>query len=133
MNGRVERNKIVANRRRGEVVAIIDGHRRILCLTLGALAELEDAFNVSNLSELGDYFSQGKFSSKDLVHIIGAGLRGGGNLYADDDVRCMSLDGGALGLAQIAADLLSATFNPQYNSNQNEVTDEKSEQMSNPL
>lgn len=115
MKGRVERRKIVANRRRGEVVANIDDQPRILCLTLGALAELEDAFNVSNLSDLGDYFSQGKFSSEDLVHIIGAGLRGGGNLYADEDVRSMSLDGGALGLARIAADLLTATFKPSQN------------------
>lgn len=113
MNGSVQRKRITANRRRGEVLTNIDGEPYILCLTLGALAELEDAFDVSNLSELGDYFSQGKFSSKDLVHIIGAGLRGGGNLYADEDVRCMSLDGGALGLAQVAADLLTATFSPQ--------------------
>ncbi|MEW7007764.1 gene transfer agent family protein [Lentilitoribacter sp. EG35] len=120
--------RIVANRRRGEVVAVIDSAPRILCLTLGALAELEDAFNVSNLSDLGDYFSQGKFSSEDLVHIIGAGLRGGGNLYADEDVRCMSLDGGALGLAQIAADLLIATFNPI----QNRSDEEKDNQTSNP-
>lgn len=122
------RAKIAVNRRRGEVVANIDGEPRILCLTLGALAELEDAFNVSNLSDLGDYFSQGKFSSEDLVHIIGAGLRGGGNLYTDEDVRCMSLDGGALALAQIAADLLMATFNPTQNSS----GDEKNEQTSNP-
>lgn len=128
MNEVVRRKRIVANRRRGEVVANIDGEPRILCLTLGALAELEDAFNVSNLSELGDYFSQGKFSSEDLVHIIGAGLRGGGNLYADEDVRCMSLDGGALGLAQIAADLLTATFNPSLDG----TGDEKDGHISNP-
>lgn len=129
MTVRADGAKIVANRRRGEVVANVDGQPRILCLTLGALAELEDAFEVSNLSDLGDCFSQGKFSSKDLVHILGAGLRGGGNLYADDDVRCMSLDGGALGLAQIAADLLTATFNPAPNIN----NDAKSEPLPNPL
>lgn len=119
MNELAHRKRIVANRRRGEVVANIDGEPRILCLTLGALAELEDAFNVSNLSDLGEHFSQGKFSSEDLVHIIGAGLRGGGNLYADEDVRCMSLDGGALALAQIAADLLTVTFNPDQTASSN--------------
>jgi hypothetical protein len=98
-------HKISANRRRGEVLVNIDSAPRILCLTLGALAELEDAFAVPNLSDLGSYFSNGKFTANDIVHIIGAGLRGGGNLYTDDDVRCMSIEGGAVGLAQAAADL----------------------------
>ena len=35
---------ISVNRRRGEVAARIDGKDYTLCLTLGALAELEDAF-----------------------------------------------------------------------------------------
>ena len=33
-----------ANRRRGEIAATLDGRERRLCLTLGALAELEMAF-----------------------------------------------------------------------------------------
>jgi hypothetical protein len=106
-------HKISANRRRGEVLVNIDSAPRILCLTLGALAELEDAFAVPNLSDLGSYFSNGKFTANDIVHIIGAGLRGGGNLYTDDDVRCMSIEGGAVGLAQAAADLLVVTFAAQ--------------------
>lgn len=109
-NAKADNFKITANRRRGEILVSIDGVPRILCLTLGALAELEDAFNVDNLSELGAYFAAGKFSSDDLVSIIGAGLRGGGNLYSDEDVRCLSIEGGALGLAHIAADLLMITF-----------------------
>ena len=105
--------KISPNRRRGEILINIDSNPRILCLTLGALAELEQAFNVNNLSELGAYFSNGKFGADDLVHIIGAGLRGGGNLYTDEDVRSLSIEGGAIGLAQIAADLLKITFSPK--------------------
>ncbi|MBO6918239.1 MAG: gene transfer agent family protein [Rhizobiaceae bacterium] len=103
-------HKVYPNRRRGEVLINIDNSPRIMCLTLGALAELEEAFNVDNLSELGTCFSNGKFGADDLVHIIGAGLRGGGNLYTDEDVRCLSIEGGALGLAQIAAELLKITF-----------------------
>lgn len=112
--------KVRPNRRRGEIVIHIDNTPRIMCLTLGALAELEDAFNVENLSELGVYFSNGKFSADDLVHIIGAGLRGGGNLYTDEDVRCLSIEGGAVGLAQIAAELLKITFS----SGKNEENDQ---------
>lgn len=107
------KRKLSANRRRGEIVARIDDAPRILCLTLGALAELEEAFNVSNLAELASYFSDGKFSANDLISIIGAGLRGGGNLYTDEDVRSMNIDGGAVGLADIAAQLLNASFSPE--------------------
>jgi hypothetical protein len=122
--------KVSPNRRRGEVLIIIDNTPRIMCLTLGALAELEDAFKVGNLSELGAYFSNGKFGADDLVHIIGAGLRGGGNLYTDEDVRCLSIEGGAIGLAQVAAELLKITFSggeydDQTQTKQSELTGKK--------
>lgn len=119
MNAGQHTRKLSANRRRGEIVAHIDDAPRILCLTLGALAELEDAFEVSNLSELAAYFSDGKFSANDLISIIGAGLRGGGNLYSDDDVRAMTIDGGAFGLADIAAQLLTVSFSSESQTNIN--------------
>lgn len=99
-----------ANRRRGEVEAVIDGERRILCLTLGALAELETAFSVGDLNGLADRFSSGRLKAADMIRLIGAGLRGGGNLYSDDEVAAMSFEGGILGYARIVADLLAATF-----------------------
>ena len=39
----------MANRRRGEIEAEIGGAKRCLVLTLGALAELEDAFKAVDL------------------------------------------------------------------------------------
>ncbi|MBD3838705.1 gene transfer agent family protein, partial [Brevundimonas sp.] len=75
-----------ANRRRGEVEAVIDGERRILCLTLGALAELETAFRAESLADLAGRFSGGKLKADDLIRIIGAGLRGGGNRFSDEEV-----------------------------------------------
>tara|TARA_R110002126_G_scaffold48761_12_gene135437 strand:- start:216 stop:647 length:432 start_codon:yes stop_codon:yes gene_type:complete len=122
MDATARTQKISANRRRGEILVNIDRSPRILCLTLGALAELEDAFEVQNLSDLGTYFSNGKFTANDIVHIIGAGLCGGGNLYTDDDVRCMSIEGGAVGLAQVAAELLMVTFSAQEPHLQTETT-----------
>ncbi|AYD00235.1 gene transfer agent family protein [Neorhizobium sp. NCHU2750] len=99
-----------ANRRRGEVEAFLDGERRILCLTLGALAELETAFAVDDLSGLAARFSSGRLKAADMIRIIGAGLRGGGNLLSDDEVAAMSADGGLLTYAGIIGELLTATF-----------------------
>jgi hypothetical protein len=39
----------MANRHRGEIEAVLDGRPRTLCLTLGALAELEAAFGAQDL------------------------------------------------------------------------------------
>ena len=100
----------MANRRRGEVSAELDGKQWTLCLTLGALAELETSFDVSNLSELADKFSSGTLSASDLIKILGAGLRGAGHILSDEDIRNMQVENGALGYAKVATELLSATF-----------------------
>lgn len=99
-----------ANRHRGEIEAEIDGERRILCLTLGALAELETAFAADNLSGLAARFSDGKLRAADMIRIIGAGLRGGGNVFSDEDVATVGIDGGIAAYAAVVRDLLTATF-----------------------
>jgi hypothetical protein len=98
------------NRRRGEVAAILDGREMRLCLTLGALAELEDAFAAENITALAARFGSGALSARDLTRILGAGLRGGGNDLSDDAVARMVVEGGAAGAARVAAALLSAAF-----------------------
>lgn len=99
-----------ANRRRGEIAATIDGRNCVLCLTLGALAELESAFGVDDLGALAERFASGRLSARDLTRIIAAGLRGAGMAVSDDDVAGMMVDGGIAGFARIVADLLKATF-----------------------
>lgn len=99
-----------ANRRRGEVEAVIDGERRILCLTLGALCELETAFAADDLTDLAGRFASGRLKAGDMIRIIGAGLRGAGNHFSDEDVAAMSVEGGVGGFARIAAELLAASF-----------------------
>ncbi|WP_313664844.1 gene transfer agent family protein [Shinella sp.] len=99
-----------ANRHRGEIEADFDGARRVLCLTLGALAELETAFAVDSLTGLAERFSSGRLKADDLISIIGAGLRGGGNLFSDEEVAAMAVADGLAGFARIAAELLQATF-----------------------
>lgn len=99
-----------ANRHRGEVEAVIDGERRILCLTLGALAELETAFGAESLADLATRFSSGRLKSADLTRILACGLRGGGNRLSDGDVADMAVEGGVTGAAKVVGQLLAVTF-----------------------
>lgn len=100
----------MANKHRGEIEACLDGKTWKLCLTLGALAELESAFGDDDMLALAQRFEKGRLSANDAVRIIGAGLRGAGNAVTDDDVRSMRTEGGVLGIIDIVARLLTATF-----------------------
>lgn len=101
-----------ANRRRGEIEAVIGGERRVLCLTLGSLAELETAFAADSLNDLAARFSTGRLKAADMIRIIGAGLRGGGNLVSDEDAAMLDIEGGIAGAASIVTRLLEAAFAP---------------------
>jgi hypothetical protein len=98
------------NRYRGEIEAEIGGRRRILVLTLGALAELEGAFGEGDLVALAERFAGGRMSAHDLIRIIGAGLRGAGESVTDEEVARMAAPDGAEGYVRIAAALIEATF-----------------------
>lgn len=98
------------NPRRGEIEAVLDGRPRTLVLTLGALAELEAAFAVTDLAALADRFAAGRLAAADLIRLIGAGLRGAGDPVTDAEVAAMRIDDGALGAAAVAGRLLAATF-----------------------
>jgi hypothetical protein len=100
----------MANRIRGEVEAELDGQRYTLCLTLGALAELEAALGAGDLMGLARRFEAGQLSAGDAIRVIGAGLRGAGNDVADDAVARMRAARGAAGFVAVVADLLAATF-----------------------
>lgn len=100
----------MVNRRRGEVSATIAGEHYRLCLTLGGLAELEDAFGVEDLSALAARFSQGRLSADDLIRLLGAGLRGGGHGVSDEELRALPVAGALPEMAQAVAELLDATF-----------------------
>jgi hypothetical protein len=100
----------MANRHRGEIDAELGGARRTLVLTLGALAELESSFGADDLAALAERFGAGRLTARDLVRIIGAGLRGAGEKISDEEVARLSVPDGAQGYVRIAADLLAATF-----------------------
>jgi len=98
------------NLHRGEIEAEIGGAQHRLVLTLGALAELEAAFGAEDLTALAERFGAGRLKARDLVRIIGAGLRGAGETISDEDVARLTVDGGATGYVRVAAALLAATF-----------------------
>jgi len=95
---------------RGEIEAEIGGTRRRLVLTLGALAELEAAFGADDLAALAQRFGAGRMRANDLIRIIAAGLRGGGETVTDAEVARMSVPDGAATYVRIAVDLIEATF-----------------------
>lgn len=98
------------NTHRGEIEAHFDGVRHRLVLTLGALAELENAFGDEDMLALTARFEKGRLSARDCVKIIGAGLRGAGHAVTDADVSHMQADGGAAGFVEVVSRLLTATF-----------------------
>lgn len=112
---------MTANRRRGEIAAELDGKSHRLCLTLGALAELEASYAASDLGALVERFSSGRLSATDMIRVIGAGLRGAGHELSDDVVGSMRAEGGVAGFAVIVADLLTTTFgaSPKAEGTQN--------------
>ena len=100
----------MANAHRGEIEAVLDGKTFRLCLTLGALAELEAAFGDEDMLALASRFESGRLSARDCVRIIGAGLRGAGYEIADTAVSSMRADTGASGYVDTVARLLRATL-----------------------
>lgn len=100
----------MANIRRGEIEAVMDGRPRVLVLTLGALAELEAAFGVADLMALAERFERGRLGARDAARILCAGLRGAGEDVTLSDVERMRVEDGAAGFVRIVAALLAATF-----------------------
>lgn len=95
---------------RGEVRLVVDGEARVMRLTLGALAELEEALGEDSLVSLVARFETGKTSARDVFALIVAGLRGGGWNVTETQLRSAEIDGGVSGAARAAAQLLARAF-----------------------
>ncbi|KPP85501.1 MAG: Protein of unknown function (DUF3356) [Rhodobacteraceae bacterium HLUCCO07] len=100
----------MANPWSGEVALVIDGERHVLKLTLGALAELEAGLESGTLIELVERFEGGAFSSRDVLALIVAGLRGGGWQGSAADLVQAEIAGGPMVAARVAAELLARAF-----------------------
>ncbi|MDE0589879.1 gene transfer agent family protein [Halocynthiibacter sp. C4] len=100
----------MANPLAGEVDLVIDGERRSLKLTLGALAELEACLEAGTLIDLVERFESGGFSTRDVLALIVAGLRGGGWRGTGADLLGAEIEGGPIEAARVAAVLLARAF-----------------------
>lgn len=78
------------NHARGEVIIEIDGRAVRLCLTLGALAELEAAFDVVSLAELGERLAH--LTAADLLTVLAALARGGGDAMSVAELAAANID-----------------------------------------
>lgn len=100
----------MANPHRGEVDLLTADGPRLMRLTLGALAELEADLDADGLIGVAQRFENGAFTSRDLIALLTAGLRGGGCDLSQSDVEKLAFQGGAAGAAKAAAQLLGLTF-----------------------
>ena len=103
----------MANPWRGEVSLVIDGQRYEARLTLGALAELEAALGADSLVGLVERFEGNRFSSRDVLVLLLAGLRGGGVEMDVPTLEHAQIEGGPMAAARAAAELLARAFTVQ--------------------
>jgi hypothetical protein len=78
------------NRARGEVLLGIGDHEVRLCLTLGALAELEGAFDVISLAELAERLAH--LTAADMIVVLAALTKGGGEAMDSAQLACARID-----------------------------------------
>ncbi len=100
----------MANPWTGEVAIWLDGQRHVAKLTLGALAELEEALETGSLLDLVERFEARRFSTRDVLALIVAGLRGGGWQGTAADLLRVEIGGGPVEAARAAAELLARAF-----------------------
>ena len=100
----------MANPYAGEVALTLDGQRFVAKLTLGALAELETTLEVGSLMDLVERFESHRFSSRDVLALVVAGLRGGGWQGSAADLLKVDIGGGPMEAAKVAAMLLARAF-----------------------
>ncbi|MGR3803879.1 gene transfer agent family protein [Marinibacterium profundimaris] len=100
----------MANPWTGEVALVVDGERRVMKLTLGALAELEEALGEGAMVELVQRFEGGGFSARDVLALLAAGLRGGGHDLSAEALGRADIEGGPMAAARAAAELLARAF-----------------------
>lgn len=100
----------MVNRMRGEVEVVLDGQPHVARLTLGALAELEHDLGAESLLAVAERFEAGRFSSRDVLAVLVAGLRGGGWQGRSSDLLTVEIGGGPMAAGRAAAELLARAF-----------------------
>jgi hypothetical protein len=81
---------MATNGARGEVIAVLAGAERRLCLTLWALAEIETGLGLEGLAGLAERMRA--LSARDLTVVLAALLRGGGERALADGLDRADVD-----------------------------------------
>ena len=100
----------MANRHRGDVPIELGGQRLALRLTLGGLAELEDALGAGDLAALGVRLGSGRLSARDILFILRTGLKGAGHSVTDQDIAALPLAGQFEPMLTAVVTLLAGTL-----------------------
>src|SRR3989338_1785881 len=100
----------MANPYAGEVAVWLDGQGPVGQLALGALAELEVALETGSLIDLVERFEAQRFSTRDVLALLVAGLRGGGWQGTAVDLRTVEVGGGPIGAGRGGAGTLARGF-----------------------
>ena len=82
------------NRIRGDSELVVGNNRYTMRLTLGALAEIEDALGLSSLSNIATRLKT--LATSDVAAVASALLRGGGHALSADDVLKFECDLGSI-------------------------------------
>ena len=73
-------------------------------------AELEAALEAGSLMDLVERFETRAFTTRDVLALVVAGLRGGGWQGTAADLRTAEIGGGPVAAARAAAELLARAF-----------------------
>lgn len=82
---------MAAKKRRGETEFTADGVTYKLCMTLGAMDEIETIFELASITDLSEVFANNKVKVGQLIGLLGALIRGGGHDISDETVRGFDL------------------------------------------
>lgn len=100
----------MANPWAGEVAVTLNGVPHVAKLTLGALVEVETQLGTGSLVEIAERFEAGRFTARDVLVLLLAGLKGGGWSGEMRDLAEASIGGGPMGAVRAAAALLARAF-----------------------
>ncbi len=105
------RDWLFANRYRGEVVGRINGRRRVMRLTLAALAQLETCYGERDILQLLGGFAETGLTARDTENILRAGLAA-----TQDELSVtgapLDVEGGHAAAMQLATLLMERAFAP---------------------
>ncbi|HIG21268.1 MAG TPA: gene transfer agent family protein [Henriciella marina] len=85
------------NRARGEVSLDVAGQKRVLCLTLGALAEIESAFGCASLADLQARMR--RLSAAELLRLVSILMKGGGEHFEPAELASLDIQPAAAAAA----------------------------------